>query len=150
MRRPSTLLPLLLALLLLPACASTSKPAWVSAQIPAASDRVLWEVTRLSIETAGFKIFTDGFDPVEREATSAWELDLHPFKGEGYRERVHVSYDPVGPGHVELSVRVEHEINNNIARPTDPAYADWKKAPDNEARAQVILQQIRSRLVGGR
>lgn len=148
MRPPSPLLPFLLALLLFSACASTSKAAWVSAQLPAASDRVLWEVTKLSIESAGFKMFTDGFDPVERTAQSAWELDLHPFKGEGFRERVHVSYDPAGPGRVELSVRVEHEINNNIARPTDPSYADWKKAPDNEARAEVILQQIRSRLAG--
>lgn len=130
---------------LLAGCASI-EPEWVSGQTSAASDRVLWEVTRIALESQHFHVLTDGFDPITHTAQSAWQMDLHPFRGEGFRERVHVTYQAAGPGRVELSVRVEHEINNNIAKPTDPNYADWKKDVDNPARAKVILQQIQSRL----
>lgn len=145
-RRPA-LLGLLLALLFC-GCAAFggSKPEWVTGQMPAASERVLWEVTRIALESQGFHVLTDGFDPQSRSTQSAWQLDLHPFRGEGFRERAHVSYEPIGPGRIELSVRVEHERNNNIAKPTSPEYAEWKKEADNAERAQVILQQIQARL----
>ena len=128
------------------ACLTGGKPQWVTGQMPAASDRVLWEVTRIALESQNFLVLTDGFDPRTRTAQSAWQLDMHPFRGEGFRERAHITYESVGPGRIELSVRVEREINNNIAKPSDPEYAEWKKDADNAERAQVILQQIQSRL----
>ena len=53
------------------ACLGGSKPEWVSAPVPAASERVLWEVTKMSLETQGFHVLTTGFDPLTREAQSA-------------------------------------------------------------------------------
>lgn len=147
-RRMSRFL-LALPLALLASClGSGTDPEWVSAQMPAASDRVLWSVTRIALETQGFHVLTDGFDPVSREAMTAWQIDPHPFKGKGFRERAHVMYDAAGPGRVELSVRVEREINNNLARPLDPEYANWASDPDNPERARLVLKQIQARLGG--
>jgi hypothetical protein len=125
---------------------TTGKPEPVTAELPAASERVLWEVAKLALESEQFLVVVEGFDPKTRSATSLWKKDLHPFRGEGYRERVHVSYEPGAPGRVELSVRVEKQINKNIAKPLDAEYADWHAAEDNVPRARVILQQIQSRL----
>ena len=136
----------LLVPLLLLACACRSAPPvqWIEGEIPGPSDRVLAEVTRLAMEAQGFHVVVRGFDPVERVANSVWEPDLHPFSGEGFRERAKVRYEPVSPGLILLGVRVERQINKNIARPLELDHADWEKGGDNPVRAQAILQYIRS------
>ena len=154
MTATSRTLALLLALLLgapaLPSCASRApEPQWVEADVEAASLRVLWEVTRHALQREGFAVPATGFDPRTRSVTSGWRMDLHPFKGEGFRERAVVKYDPAAGERIDLSVRVEREINNNIAKPLDPAHADWKPAEDQPGRARVLLHSIRA-LLGDR
>jgi hypothetical protein len=140
----------LLVPLLLLACACRSAPPaeWIEGEIPGPSDRVLAEVVRLAMEAQGFHVVVRGFDPVERVASSVWEPDLHPFSGEGFRERAKVRYEPVSPGLILLGVRVERQINKNIARPLELDHADWKEGWDNPVRARAILQYIRSTLEG--
>lgn len=136
-------LALALALALGPACQSSPKPEWVRADVNPTSMRVLWEVTRHALVREGFPVPATGFDPQTRSLTSGWRMDLHPFRGEGFRERATIAYEPLPGGRLDLTARVERQVNNNIARPLDPAHADWKKAPDEPARARVLLQSIR-------
>lgn len=135
-----------LLLTLVSACKSTPTPEWVEADVPPVSLRVLWEVTRQALMRESFPVAAPGFDPRTRTVTSGWRMDLHPFHGEGYRERATVRYEPGPGGRIDLAVRVEHEINNNVARPLDPSHADWKKSADEPGRAAVLLQSIRSLL----
>ena len=135
-----------LLLAVVSACKSGPSPEWVEADVPPVSLRVLWEVTRQALMRESFPVAAPGFDPSTRSVTSGWRMDLHPFRGEGYRERATVTYEPGPGGRIDLSVRVEREINNNIARPLDPSYADWKKSADEPGRARVLLQSIRSLL----
>ncbi|MAF66144.1 MAG: hypothetical protein CMJ84_10875 [Planctomycetes bacterium] len=130
------------------ACRSGPPPQWVEGEVPGPSDRVLAEVTRLAMEAQGFHVVVRGFDPLERVASSVWEPDLHPFSGEGFRERAKVRYEPVAPGRILLGVRVERQINKNIARPLELDHADWAEGADNPVRARAILQYIRSTLEG--
>lgn len=137
----------LLALLLLPSCASAPPEQWAPGSIPMCSPERLWEVTRLALEHNGFSLLEQGYDPRTRSLSSAWDKDLHPFKGHGFRERAHVRYE-VGeePDTLLLSVRVEREVNENLAKPLDPEYAQWAEAPDNPERARFVLQYVRSLL----
>jgi hypothetical protein len=48
-----------------------------------------------------------------------------------------------------VEVRVRREKNDDLARPLDISYAQWKPEPDNQERAQVVLQYIRSMLDTG-
>ncbi len=134
-------------LLLSTACQSTTpKPVWVEREVPLASQRVLWEVSRLAMEREGFPVLMTGFEARSREAHSGWRIDLHPFKGEGFRERAVIGYDTGPAGKLLIRARVQHEINDNIAKPLDPAHASWKPAADNEGRAKVMLQYVQSML----
>ncbi len=133
-------------MLLLAGCKSSPKPEWVEADVQPVSLGVLFEVTRLALVREGFPVPAQGFDPRTREVTSGWRMDLHPFRGEGFRERATIGYEPRSGGRLDLSVRVERQVNQNIARPLEAAHADWKQAPDEPGRARVLLQSIRSLL----
>ncbi len=154
MRRPPARLPavaLVLAALLgapsLEGCASSApRPEWTEGEVSASSVRLLWEVTRLVFEREGLPVVASGFDPKTRSVRSGWRIDLHPFRGEGFRERAEVGYEVLEDGRFRLRVRVERQTNQNIARPLDPQYADWEPAPDDVGRAQVILQSIAAML----
>jgi hypothetical protein len=147
--RSAALALLALPLALAPACSTTPDPAYAVGDVPAASGQVLWEVVKLTLEEQDFPVAARGFDPVEKSVTSLWHISLHPFRGNGFRERVHLTYAAAGPGKVELSVRVEKQVNQNIAKPLNPEYADWKDEPDDEERARLVLARIQSRLGGG-
>lgn len=137
------LLPLAL-LASLSSCGSFGpSPEWTPYEVTMVSDMRLWEVTRLAMEKSGFPVVHEGFEPKERIAISGWDMDLHPFKGRGFRERLHVRYErSAKAGKLVLSVRVEHETNQNLARPLDPGYAEWERGPDNTERARVVLQYM--------
>jgi hypothetical protein len=101
----------------------------------------------MAMEREGFPVMRQGFDPRSGLALSGWRRDLHPFKGHGYRERVEVSYKGgEQPGRMVLMVRVAQEINDNVAKPLDLEYAEWVPGPDNQERARVMLQYMRSML----
>jgi hypothetical protein len=126
-------------------CSLTPKidPEWVSDEFPATSERVLWQVTRMTLEKEGFPVGA-GLDPSTVIATSGWRLDLAPFRGQGFREQAQVRFERLEPGRYKVEVRVRHEINQDIVRPLDPQYAEWEPAPDRTDRAHVLLQRIKS------
>lgn len=118
---------------------------WVTDQVSAASDRVLLEVLVQALTKEGFPVGT-GLDPTRRVAESGWRVDLHPFRGKGYREQAVIRGKALGEGRFDIEVRVRHQTNMDIVRPLDLSYADWKDAPDNEQAAQVLLQLVKSYL----
>ena len=137
----------LLTLLLLSACSTTPDPAkegtWVSDEISVVSERILWEVTVLSLQKHDFPIGS-GVDPTTMQAVTGWRNDLAPFRGQGFRERAHVRYEAAGKSRYEIHVRVEHQKNMDITRPTDARYAKWEPAEDDTVEASVILHRIKA------
>jgi hypothetical protein len=121
-------------------------PIWVVQEAPMVSERVLWVVCENAMVKQGFPVLTNEFDPKTREAHSGWQLDLHPFKGQGFRERAVIKYGLGSAGKLEIRVRIEREINANLAKPLDPSLAKWEREADNEQRAQILLQTILSTL----
>jgi hypothetical protein len=141
------LLRLALVALLASCGALGPSPEWTPYEVPMVSSMRLWEVTRLAMEKNGFPVIHQGFDPKTRTAESGWDLQLHPFKGRGYRERLHVRYETAdSAGKLLLSVRVEREVNQALAKPLDPSYAEWERSPDNTGRARVVLQYVQGLL----
>lgn len=136
--------------LLLPmfcSCLGSPPEQWSPEDVPMCSTMRLWEITRLAMEKNGFPVVHQGFDPKTKAAISGWKKDLHPFKGHGTRERIHVRYKrSEAAGMLTIGVRVEQELNDNLSHPLDPSYAKWIEAPDNTGRALVVLQYIRSLL----
>jgi len=146
--------PLALALLLLAqACVSVARQEeldrkqerWQKIQVEAPSDRVLWQLTLLSLEGQGYPRGA-GNDPGARQLETGWKTDLQPFRGEGKRRRAFVRIHPLEPGQWELEARVRVESNENLVTPLDPQRAEWKAAADDPAEALVLLQHIRARL----
>ena len=138
-----TLIRSLFVALLTCSCSSISgsEAIWTEAEIPAASDRVLAEVTRMSMQKAGFPVVAE-MDPQSKKITSGWYMDLAPFHGDGFRERSIVQFSPAQPGRYKVQVRVERQVNMDIVRPLDATYAEWKVGPDNDGRAQRVLQYL--------
>ncbi len=135
--------------ILISACSSPMEKHWVESEAPTVSRRVLWEVVRIAFEREAFPQVAPGFDPVNRTVTSGWRTDLAPFSGQGFRERAWVKYATSEAGNLSIEVRVQREVNKNLARPLDPQYADWEEARDSEERARFLLQVIKGSLVSG-
>ncbi len=133
------------------ACTSAqSQGEWIGDTVTAPSDRVLWECTVFAFEKQGFPVGA-GFDPATWTATSGWRNDLNPFRGmgdarQGFREQATIRFTKLEAQQYRVDVRVEHQVNNDIARPLDLSYADWKPSDDNVEEAQLLLQLIRSQL----
>ncbi len=130
-------------------CASTDEGSgdeiWAELTVKAPSTDVLWQMTRLALQKEQLPVQTR-FDSKSGEATTGWQTSLAPFKGDGYRERALVRYEALGDGSYEIEARVVRQSNECLARPLDISYAKWKGAPDNEARAKILLQRIRAYL----
>ena len=120
-------------------------PVWVTDEVDAQSDRVLFEVTRIAMEKTGFPLAA-GLDETKLIAKSGWMISLAPFRGKGFREQCEVHYKPVGSLAYEVQVRVRREKNDDLLRPLDLTYAEWVAEPDNEERARIVLQYIKSML----
>lgn len=141
---------LLISTLLLFSCASGPKggEVWEVAEFEAPSERLFWQVIVEALQQEGFPVGS-GLDPVSRTAVTGWRNDLAPFRGDGFRERATVELRPIREGLYEAAVRVEFETNEDLVRPLDLSYADWKSGPDNDAGARLLLQTIRSQLAIG-
>ena len=133
-------------LLLLSSCAATRGGTdWVKSEAPGASQQVITEVTKMVFGKTGLPVIGPGFDPVTRTMRSGWRTDLVPIKRQrtrGFRERAWVKYTPAADGKISFEVRVETQINKNLARPLDLQYADWEEGQDSEKRARLILQLV--------
>jgi hypothetical protein len=142
------LLPLLLA-----ACTSVARQEeldsrearWNSLEVSAPSDRVLWQLTLLTLQNQGYPL-ASGSDPGARQVESGWKTDLQPFRGAGQRRRAVVRLTPLAPGRWKLEARVKCEHNQNLVSPLDPVRAEWEHAADDEASAKILLQHINARL----
>jgi len=127
-------------------CASAKPdPKWVGGDLLVGSERVLWAATRMALDKNNFPIGT-GIDETHMTAVSGWMHSLAPFRGKGFRERCHIKWTRVGEGRWHLEVRVERERNDDISHPLDVSYADWSSDPDDEERAKLVAQFIRSML----
>jgi len=127
-------------------CMTSQQPAvWTEATLEAPSDTILWDVTRLSLEKTGFPIGT-GLERGKLIAVSGWQTSLAPFKSDGFRERAHIHYVQEGDRKYSVKVRVERETNEDIMHPLDLSYAEWKSAPDNTTRANIVLGYIKATL----
>ena len=150
-KRRAVLLALTCALLLAGGCklgGPKYPEAWRDDEVEVGSERLLWEVTAFALNKEDFPVGS-GMDPSSLVATSGWKNSLAPFRGKGWRERAQVRYEKVAPKRYRISVRVEHELNMDIARPTDLRYAQWEESPDNEVAASILLQRIKSWLGAG-
>jgi hypothetical protein len=142
-------------LVLILACACTSvarqealdskEARWHALEVQSPSDRVVWQLTLLSLQTQGYPLAA-GSDLGARLVESGWKTDLQPFKGEGQRRRAVVKLTPLAPGRWKLEARVKVEHNQNLVSPLDPVRAEWEHAPDDEMAAKVLLQHIGARL----
>lgn len=135
------------ALALLGACNTGPKydPNWTMVEIDAPSENVLWAVAGQELQRMGFPLGA-GADPKLLVMSSAWKTQLAPFKGEGFRQRAEVRFEPREGGRYSVEARVVKEINNDMLRPLDPSHAQWEEAPDDVDVAQVLLQRIQARL----
>jgi hypothetical protein len=131
----------------LPGCTSTpeSEPAWRSVEVDAPSDRVLWQLTLLSLQNLGYPLGA-GLDRSGGIVTTGWKTDLHPFSGQGQRTRAEVRLAPVERGRWNVRARVERETNENMTDPLNAARAQWQAGPDDERTADILLMHIRARL----
>jgi hypothetical protein len=120
-------------------------PKWVGGDLLADSERVLWSATRMSLEKNNFPVGA-GVDEAKMTAVSGWRHSLAPFRGKGFRERCYIKWTKVGEGRWHLEVRVERDRNDDISHPLDMSYAQWEPDPDNEERAKLVAQHIRSLL----
>jgi len=121
------------------------EPRWVGGELKATSERVLWEATRLALQKNNFPVGAH-MDEANLKAESGYTNSLAPFRGKGFRERCFVVWTRVGEGRWHLEVRVERDRNDDITHPLDISYADWQPDPDNEERARLVAQYIRSLL----
>ncbi|MEZ6016484.1 MAG: hypothetical protein R3F49_15305 [Planctomycetota bacterium] len=139
----------LLLVLALASCRSGPEPVWAADRFEAHSERMLWDVLRIALDHADFKV-GGGAEPEARRIESGWKVDASPFKGQGWRKKARVEYAPApdAEGAWDVKVRVQMDTNESF-KGIDLRYADWQPAPDDEVAAKRVLQFARSLLGGG-
>lgn len=131
------------------ACAGTgsSEADWVEGEIAIPTERLLRQISALSLKRNGFPPGTEAAGE-QTTVSSSWRVQLQPFKGEGTRTKAHVRYGERRPGVWNVSVRVEKETNEELAKPLELARAKWESAPDDRGAANRILRTMQT-LLGG-
>ncbi len=150
-RITTTLLAVALSILAGASCASSDKepePRWTEGELTAPTDTVLWKITLASCQKMGFPLGA-GLDPTTMEITTGWKTDLHPFKGQGYRTRAVVKMRPLRAGTWAIEARVKKQLNQSLARPLDPAYAEWEWTEDDVETARILVHHVRAYLGAG-
>ncbi|MEM1448329.1 MAG: hypothetical protein AAF957_04610 [Planctomycetota bacterium] len=143
----------LVLLLSTTSCSINRKVLPVETVVAANNEKMLWDALRIAIYDSDFKV-GGGANPAEREITSAWKLDLQPYKSQGNRKRVIASYEPINVRRdddlesFDVSIRVETDINDSF-RSLDIQYAKWKASADDEAGARRILALLIANLGTG-
>jgi hypothetical protein len=127
------------------ACATTQKADWLSDKVHANSDRVLFEVTRVALDKNNFQVGA-GLDEAHLSVVSGWNISLAPFRGKGFREQCEIKYTRTAPGDYSVVLRVRREKNDDLVHPLDLTYAEWVSEPDDQDRARIVLQYIKSLL----
>lgn len=118
---------------------------WKEIEVEAPSDRMVWQLMLLSMQTQGFPM-AGGTDPGSREVESGWKTDLQPFQGDGRRRRAVLKLAPIEKGRWKIEARVIVQKNMNLVTPLDATRAEWEPTGDDPMTAQILLQHVRSRL----
>jgi len=134
-----------LMLALATSCRSTSSAdgVWVKGNITIASERVLRQVATLALERNGYPPGTEDVG-AKSTVSSGWRVELQPFKGDGTRSKAHLKYEEKAPRTWLVSVRVEKETNEELAKPLELARAKWESAPDDRDSAARILRYLQT------
>lgn len=117
---------------------------WQKLEVNAPSDRILWKVANMSLNSRGFP--RGKLSLADMEIETGWRNDLSPFRGRGHRTKAFVEMDPVEKGRWLVRARVHKERNMNLGRPLSLPDAEWEQLEDDKIVAQVILQHIFSLL----
>ena len=125
--------------------ADEARARWHAVQLASPSDRVLWQLMLLSLESQGYPLAA-GTDSGARAVESGWKTDMQPFRGMGLRRRANLRLTPLEPGRWKLEARVKLEHNQNLVSPLDPTRAQWEPSPDDEPAAQILLMHVQARL----
>jgi len=115
---------------------------WVTQELDAPSERVLWARINHVLEDREFPRGA-GINPATLVAQSGWRTRLHPFKGKGHRSRAEIHVEPLGDRRFEVRVRVESERNESLVNPADLRYAEWVPMADDVEEARILLQLVR-------
>ena len=143
LRKILTTLPLFLGLF---ACQATEPDGrWMEGTVHAPSDRVLWTISRLSLQKMRFPT-AGALDPASGRIESGWKTQLHAFQGEGYRERAEIEIEPLEKGQWKVRTRVAKQMNEALVSPLDPSRAEWEWANDDPNSAKILLMHITSLL----
>ena len=118
---------------------------WRSLEVAAPSDRMVWQLMLLALQTQGFPLAA-GTDPGARQVESGWKTDLQPFRGEGTRRKATLKLAPIEKGRWKLEARVRVQKNMNLVTPLDATRAEWEPTGDDPTTAQILLQHVRARL----
>ncbi|MEQ1894630.1 MAG: hypothetical protein ABL998_18980 [Planctomycetota bacterium] len=121
------------------------KAQWRSLEVAAPSDRMVWQLMLLALQSQGFPLAA-GTDPGARQVESGWKTDLQPFRGEGTRSKATLKLAPIEKGRWKLEARVRVEKNQNLVTPLDATRAEWEPTADDPMTAQVLLGHVRARL----
>ncbi len=116
---------------------------WSEADITIASERVLRQAAQIALQKNGFSPGT-ATDEAHKTVSSGWKVELQPFKGDGMRRKAHVQYEEKAERTWLVSVRVEKETNEELAKPLDLASAKWESADDDTESASRILRYIQT------
>lgn len=119
------------------------KPSWRTTEVTAVTEHVLWLFATDVLKRQGFPVGT-GANPVDLTVRTGWRSDLAAFSGDGRRRFAELKLVPLGDKRWEVSVRVATQANMALANPLNPRYAEWEWREDDETRADVLLQAIRS------
>lgn len=116
---------------------------WAEGEFETDSSRVLWEFSVLALDKVGFPLGSK-VDPGRMVAITGWRTSLSPFRGRGFRQMAVLEINRLPEGGHGVRVRVKHQVNESLVRPTDLTYAEWKWQPDDETTARIVLQHIRA------
>jgi hypothetical protein len=136
---------LLLCASSLSSCATGMKadPVWVDGEVRTGSEQVLYQAILDGIARSRFTI-GGGANKAQRTVVSNWQVELAPFRGDGFREKATVTWQRLEKSRFAVQVRVQREANQDIIKPLDVSYAEWEVRGDNGRRSHAILQRIKS------
>mgnify|MGYP001174175515 CR=1 FL=1 len=146
MKRSLFLVALLVACLTAVGCKSTPKRqvSWAEGHVDVNTPEMLWQVVQLGFESQRLPVLAQ-FDPNTRMAESGWDIQLAPFRGNGWREKAQVRYERAKSGKgFEVEVRVVRDANMALANPLDLSYAIWEPRDDNTVRSRLLLRYLQN------
>jgi len=148
-------LPALLALVAMTFFASCSTtpsepdPSWISGEIHAPSEGVLWTSTLTNLGRLGYPVGSQA-NRAAMTIVTGWKNQLAPFRGKGFRQKVDMSlvrqaeFNDQGHPIWDVTLRVMTQANMSLVRPLDPSYAEWEWRDDDALEASIILRHIQT------